>query len=208
LQQLWHFFAVTTNRRAKRPDIDIPEADFRALEQLERSDVWKEGLPLTLLLGRINTQVARFRPGEIGEDSRTSHEFSPRSFRHYQTLGCIDPPERVGKQVVYHFRHYLQGLALRKLLWERVPSEEITVLMAGRTIADYMQLLRKRIGIIARQSKSSDASDTGTQAAETWKRIGIVPGVELHLRGDLPKPNRADLKKWLSLLETALRKNL
>ncbi len=43
---------------------------------------------------------------------------------------------------------------------------------------------------------------------ERWKRIRVTPGVELHLRGDLPKPRPAELKKLLAHLETALRKNL
>ena len=30
----------------------------------------------------------------------------------------------------------------------------------------------------------------------------------VHLRSDMPKPKPAELKQWISLLETALRKNL
>ena len=191
------------------PAIRIPAAAIRELEEVERSD-WTDGIPLTLLLEWINAVVARFRPDDIGDDSRASQEFSPRTFRHYQTLGCIDAPERAGKQVVYRFRHYLQGLLIRKLLWERVPSEKIATLMAGRTTAEYKQLLFQGIQIIARPSKPSGSSGTsaGPRVAEAWKRVVVVPGVELHLRGDLPKPKPAELKQWLSLLETALRRNL
>lgn len=203
LQWKWHLFAVTTNH----PAIRIPAAAIRELEQVEQWD-WSDGVSLTDLLEWINAVVARFRPDEIGADSRASQEFSPRTFRHYQTLGCIDAPERAGKQVVYRFRHYLQGLLIRKLLWERVPSEKIATLMAGRTTADYKQLLFQGIEIVARPSHSSASLVATPQAAEAWKRIGVVPGVELHLRGDLPKPKPAELKQWLSLLETALRKNL
>ncbi len=203
LQRLQHYPAVTTNH----PAIRIPAAAVRELEEVEQMD-WTDGVSLTDLLEWINAVVARFRPDEIGTDSRASQEFSPRTFRHYQTLGCIDAPERAGKQVVYRYRHYIQGLLIRKLLWERVPSEKIATLMAGRTTADYKQLLFEGIEIIARPSKSSGVSATGPQAAEAWKRIVVVPGVELHLRGDLPKPKPAELKQWISLLETALRKNL
>ncbi len=194
---------MTTNH----PAIRIPAAAIRELEQVEQMD-WTAGVSLTDLLEWINEVVARFRPDDIGADSRASQEFSPRTFRHYQTLGCIDAPERAGKQVVYRFRHYLQGLLIRKLLWERVPSEKITTLMAGRTTADYKQLLFEGIEIIARPSTLSGATTTAPQAAEAWKRIVVVPGVELHLRSDLPKPKPAELKQWISLLETALRKNL
>ena len=192
---------------ANHPTIRIPAAAIRELEQVEQWD-WSEGISLTDLLEWINAVVARFRPDEIGADSRASHEFSPRTFRHYQTLGCIDAPERVGKQVVYRFRHYLQGLLIRKLLWERVPSEKIATLMAWRSTADYKNLLFEGIQIIARPPNASGATASGPHAPEAWKRIVVVPGVELHLRGDLPKPKPAELKQWLSLLETALRKNL
>ncbi len=189
------------------PPIRIPAAAIRELEQVEQMD-WSDGVSLTDLLEWINSVVARFRPDEIGADSRASQEFSPRTFRHYQTLGCIDAPERVGKQVVYRFRHYLQGLLIRKLLWERVPSEKIATLMAGRTTADYKSLLFEGIQIVARPSDSPNALAAAPQAAEAWKRIVVVPGVELHLRSDLPKPRPAELKQWLALLETALRRNL
>ncbi len=169
---------------------------------------WSEGITLLELLEWINGVAARFRPDEIGADSRASQEFSPRTFRHYQTLGCIDAPERVGKQAVYRFRHYVQALLLRKLLWERVPSERIAALMAGRSTAETKRLLFDGIEIVARQSDAAGGSSSTSATAEPWKRIGIAPGIELHLRGDLRKPKPAELKQWLALLETALRKNL
>ena len=165
---------------------------------------WSEGLSLSELLEWVNAVAARFRPPDIGEDSRASGEFSPRSFRHYQTLGAIDPPERAGKEVRYRFRHYVQALLLRKLLWERVPSERITALMAGRSTAETRQLLFDGIEIVVRHG----ATSAEIEEVESWKRIRVTPGVELHLRHDLPKPRPAELKKLLAHLETALRKNL
>jgi DNA-binding transcriptional MerR regulator len=179
--------------------IRIPASAVVEFEEVEAMD-WSDGLSLSELLRWVNEVAARFRPPDIGEDSRASGEFSPRSFRHYQTLGCIDSPERAGKQVRYRFRHYVQALLLRKLLWERVPSERITTLMAGRSTAETRQLLFEGIEIVARQG--------GAEEVERWKRIRVTPGVELHLRGDLPKPRPAELKKLLAHLETALRKNL
>lgn len=43
---------------------------------------------------------------------------------------------------------------------------------------------------------------------ESWRRVRVTPGVELHLRGDQSKLKPAELKWLLELLETALRKNL
>jgi hypothetical protein len=179
--------------------IRIPASAVVEFEEVEAMD-WSDGLSLSELLRWVNEVAARFRPPDIGQDSRASGEFSPRSFRHYQTLGCIDAPERAGKQVRYQFRHYVQALLLRKLLWERVPSERITTLMAGRSTAETRQLLFEGIEIVARQG--------GAEEVESWKRIRVTAGVELHLRGDLPKPRPAELKKLLAHLGTALRKNL
>ena len=41
-----------------------------------------------------------------------------------------------------------------------------------------------------------------------WMRVVIAPGVEIHLREHTKRPKPAELKQWISLLETALRKNL
>jgi hypothetical protein len=38
--------------------------------------------------------------------------------------------------------------------------------------------------------------------------VRVVPGIELHLRGDLPNPKPAELKQIIALLESTLRKNL
>ncbi len=191
----------------KLPAIQIPASAIREFEQVEQMD-WSEGISLPDLLEWINEVAARFRPEEIGEDSRASRDFSTRTFRHYQTLGCIDAPERVGKQVVYRFRHYVQALLLRKLIWERVPSEKIAALMAGRSTAEIKQILFEGIEIVARHSNPTDGFPSPPATGEAWKRIGVVPGLELHLRGDLPKPKPAELKQWIALLETSLRKNL
>ena len=200
---MMHVFGMSK----KRALIRIPESAIREFKQVEQMD-WSDGVSLAELLEWVNEVAARFRPAEIGADSRASQEFSPRTFRHYQTLGCIDAPERAGKQAVYRFRHYVQALLLRKLIWERVPSEKIATLMAGRSTAETQQLLFEGIEIVARQASKAGGSASAPATGETWKRIGVVPGVELHLRGDLPKPKPAELKQLIALLETALRKNL
>lgn len=184
------------------PTIRIPAAAIRELEQVEQMDL-AEGILLADLLEWINTVVARFRPDEIGEDSRASGEFTARTFRHYQTLGCIDAPQRVGRQVYYGFRHYMQGLVIRKLLWERVPSDRIAALMAGRTTPQLKQLLLEGVEIIPKHAAA--AADPMPSAPEAWRRITIVPGLEIHLRGDLPKPKPSELNRLLTLIENALR---
>jgi len=158
--------------------IRIPESALRELEEVEAMD-WTGGLGLQDLINCVNYVAERFRPDTIRPGARSSVEFSPRSFRHYQTMGCIDAPMRAGKSVVYDFKHYLQGLVVRKLLWEKVPSEQIATIMAGRDTGDLKRLLLEGIEIVA--AGGGEKADSRSPDGGTWKRIVLAPGVELHL---------------------------
>ena len=167
------------------PKITLPESATAELDAVEEMD-WGDGVGLQDLIDWINQIVERFRPDSIDEGARSSAAFSPRSFRHYQTLGCIDSPKRAGKSVAYGFKHYLQGLVIRKLLWEKVPSEQIVKLMAGKDTAELKRLLLEGIEIVA----AGGGGDALPSDGGTWKRVVLAPGVELHLessRGKLGK---------------------
>jgi DNA-binding transcriptional MerR regulator len=185
-------------------NIRIPESAVREFDEIERMD-WSGGVTLPELLEWINGVTARFRPDDISADSRAGEEFTPRTFRHYQTLGCIDAPDRVGKRAVYRFRQYVQALLLRKLIWERIPSERIATIMSGRTTAELKRLLFDGIEVVPRQSERPRQSPSAD--AVTWKRISVVPGVELHVRADLARPRPREMNEWLARLEAALRKS-
>jgi DNA-binding transcriptional MerR regulator len=185
-----------------KPIFRIPESALLEFKQVEAMD-WSEGLRLPDLIGWVNTVAERFRPAGMGEGTRASAEFSERTFRHYQTLGCIDAPERDGKQVVYRFRQYVQALLLRRLLWENLPSAAIATVMAGRSTGELKNLLLEGVEILPR---SSGKTTNGPQQAgsETWRRIAIAPGVELHLRDGLKRPDEKRLRQWLKRLEDLL----
>jgi hypothetical protein len=78
--------------------------------------------------------------------------------------------------------------------------------MAGRSTGETKRMLFEGIEMVARQGGGVVAENPGE--VETWKRVVVATGVELHLRGDLPKPKSAALKKLLADLEAALRRNL
>jgi DNA-binding transcriptional MerR regulator len=158
--------------------IRIPESAIAELEAVEEMD-WDEGIGLQELIDWINQVVERFRPDFIDDNARSSAAFSSRSFRHYQTLGCIDAPRRAGKSVAYGFKHYLQGLVIRKLLWERVPSEQIATLMAGKDTDQLKRLLLDGIEVVAARTDNAVAEFPSERG--TWKRVLLAPGIELHL---------------------------
>ena len=184
------------------PRITLPESALAELEMVENSD-WSDGVSLSGLIDWINHVVDMYRPDET--DSRSSPNFTPRSFRHYQTLGCIDSPTRSGKNAVYGFRHYLQALLVRKLLWERMPSEQICSLLHGKTNEDYKKLLLQGIEIVARD-RSDSTSPTVIGNRETWTRAVVGTGIELHIREDEVPRSQTDIREVLEAVERVLRK--
>jgi DNA-binding transcriptional MerR regulator len=185
------------------PSTQLPAKALREFDKAAKSD-WEDGIPLAELLDRVNRVAVQFLSEDDGRHSRVKRLFTERSYRHYQTLGCIDPPEKVGHRASYQYRHMVQALLIRKLLWERVPAEQIAVLMAGRGTDETGRMFIGGIEMVAR----SDGSSVGAGSAETWRRVRVAPGVELHLRDDLPKPKPAEMKKLVERLERALRRAL
>jgi len=181
-------------------NIRIPESALSELDQMEKMD-WGPGFGLEELVAWINQIVERFRPDSPVGGGRASAEFTPRTFRHYQTMGCIDPPKRAGKSVVYGFKHYLQGLVIRKLLWEKMSSDQITSLMAGKDTAELKRLLLDGIQIV---SAGGTKANQPPSDAGTWKRVALAPGVELHLESSRKKLSQEEVERVLRRVRESL----
>lgn len=181
--------------------IQIPDSALAELEAVAEMD-WGDGIGLTELIEWINQVVERFRPESVNDGARSSAAFTPRSFRHYQTMGCIDAPKRTGKSVAYGFKHYLQGLLIRKLLWEKVPSDQIVKIIAGRSTGELKRLLLEGIEIVA----AGESVHTGhlTKVVSSWKRITLSPGVELHLDSSRERLSKKEVEEMLGYLRDVL----
>ena len=59
-----------------------------------------------------------------------------------------------------------------------------------------------------REAAGAADSVAASGVAETWNRVTVAPGVELHLRADLSKPRPKEVEELLVRLETALRKGI
>ena len=184
------------------PVAPIPPEFLRQLKKTEALD-WAEGMPATELIDRINRMAAWFRPEEIGNESRAGDKFTLRAFRHYQTLGCIDAPQRAGQRVVYRFRQLLQGLLIRRLLWERVPSDRIAWLMSQNDNASLKRMLLDESGPPPR-NKLPDTPHPSPQPAEVWRRTTVGPGIELHLHQHREKPDRKRIEHYLDVIRQIL----
>jgi hypothetical protein len=55
---------------------------------------------------------------------------------------------------------------------------------------------RSWLEMVPRQGGGAVVEESGAgEMEETWKRVRVTPGVELHLRGDQPKLKPAEVKK-------------
>ena len=106
------------------------KAGIREFEKVS-SKGWDAGVPLDELLSRVNQVAAKLLLVGKAVDSRISHTLVPRTFRHYQTLGCIDVPEKHGRNASYSYRHFLQALLVRRLLADGVPARRMQELVSG-----------------------------------------------------------------------------
>ncbi|MEO5917264.1 MAG: hypothetical protein ABIS50_23740 [Luteolibacter sp.] len=186
------------------PHNRLPDAALREFEKTSGCE-WENGVPLAELLSRVNRVASQFLPMEDRENSRVKRLFTDRSFRHYQTLGCIDSPEKDGRRAVYCFRHLVQALLVRKLLWERVTSEQIAVLMAGRGTEETQRMFLGGIEMVARGGVGEEAFGSAAETAEVWLRIPIAPGVELHLYDDPSHRSQKEVEKLVARIEVILR---
>lgn len=160
-------------------------------------------MSLDSLVKWINWVAERFRPDEIGDSSRSSEDFTVRSFRHYQTLGCIDSPARVGRSARYYFRHYLQALLIRKLIWERVSSSQISRMMKERSNDELKRLLFEGVDIV-----SSDGipllAEPPNHGIERWIRQQLTPEVEIHLMEPRSKLGPEEVSRVLEKIRALL----
>ena len=147
------------------PSTGLPAKALREFDKAAKSD-WQDGVPLGELLKRVNRVAVRFLLEEDGRHSRVKRLFTERSLRHYQTLGCIDPPEKEGRRATYHYRHLVQALLVRRLLWERVPSDQIAVLMAGRGTEEIGRMFLGGIEMVARAEGNRGGAAPGSPAPE------------------------------------------
>ena len=169
---------------------------------------WKGGIPLPELIDRVN-RVAKClarAPGPHDSDSRVKHFFTERSFRRYQTLGCIDPPEKDGKTALYLVRQFTQAILIRKLLWNGMSADQIVSTIAHRTTDELAEMFLGEIEVVLKPRNPTAESDEpfAQIGAEVWNRIRIAPGVELHLHNDLRDLKREQVRCLLQHLQNAL----
>ena len=189
--------------------ISIPQLAVQELDQVEQMN---PEFSMQDLVDWVNQAVARFLPqANEGGDKRVSNSFTVRTLRHYQTLECLDAPEKDGRRAIYSFRHYLQALLIRKLLYLGCSPDSIRESLKGKTNEQYKEMLFGDLNIIESSTPLAvlpmkvaipvpPSSET-----ESWTRITLGPGAELHLQGHVGSLSPAKRKKLLTQIENHLK---
>jgi len=184
------------------PSVSLPKSAINEFEKMGAKD-WGGGVSLDELLRRVNRVASKLRSIPQDRDSRVSVTFQERSFRHYQTLGCIASGEREGRRVVYGLRHFTQALLIRRLLLEKVSAERIAGVMANRSAEEMKRMFLEGLEMVIPEEEPSIVPDDSI-SEEIWRCIRLIPGVELQMRDDLPKIEPDDLQKLRVVIEDLL----
>jgi DNA-binding transcriptional MerR regulator len=147
-----------------------------------------------------------------------------RTIRYYMAEGLVQTPEeKQGTASVFGYLNLLQLLTVKKLQAEHLPIRKIRELVAGKS----EQELETLLGIgSTKKSRETDAKrylesllapssapaaaplkqaapSPPTDQSQSWQRVEIEPGLELHIRSDYAPPTSARTK---SLLEKAIHR--
>ena len=153
-----------------------------------------------------------------------------RTIRYYMAEGLIQTPgEKQGTASLFGYLNLLQLLTVKKLQAEHLPIRKIRELVAGKNEQELETLLgigstsakRSRDTEAKRyleslltpvpasapappaQSLKESAAPPAAQIDQSWQRVEIEPGLELHIRSDYSPPASARTR---SLLEKALHR--
>ena len=198
---------------------DTPMTDAKAgLREFEKvsSKGWDAGVPLDELLSRVNQVAGKLLPIGDTSDSRISQTLVPRTFRHYQTLGCVDAPEKRGRNASYGHRHFLQALLVRRLLADGVPARRMPELVSGsgdelkRMILGGVEMVMRPGGGVEAEARPNQYQETLCACAENsvsgWLRVALGEGIELHVSDKRPKMTAEKRRQMLKRIEELVKK--
>ena len=110
---------------------------------------------------------------------------SARSIRFYVANGLLDRPEGTGTSATYNYRHFLQLLAIKIRQREGATLEAIKSEMRGVT----GDALERRVATSLAPAlgvRADAVAKTDDDALQSWRRVPVAEGIELHVRDDSP----------------------
>ena len=179
----------------------------------------------------VNKWLPRMLPANR-LDTRVKDQMTARLVRHYTSMGLISSPARQGKESRYGYRHLLQALVTRKLQAEGVTGTPLMRVMDKKEDAELIAILEggAELQVTAAnpalayldQIRQETARQTDSQASptikrspragleratvgESWSRLEVVPGLELHVQEGFSLPSSAHVQdKLMERLRGAL----
>jgi DNA-binding transcriptional MerR regulator len=111
--------------------------------------------------------------------------FHPRTIRRCIEQGLIAPPEPRGRATRYSEEHLVRLRAISYLRYvERVPFSALRRRLTNLASDELRQLASRTLA--ATQAPPPPPAPRG----DSWRRVTLAPGLELHLRDDAPAAAR------------------
>jgi DNA-binding transcriptional MerR regulator len=111
---------------------------------------------------------------------------SARAVRFYVAHGLMDRPEGAGTAATYSYRHLLQLLAI-KIRQREGQTLEVIKQELRETSGDSLErrVAQSLAPALLLGGAAAQAAPAGDDRTMRWRRVTILPGVELHVRDDL-----------------------
>lgn len=106
---------------------------------------------------------------------------SARSIRFYVAHGLLERPEGAGTAATYHYRHFLQLLAIKIRQREGQTLDAIRSELGGLA----GDALERKVAQALVPALAPAAPAPDDDPVQAWRRVTVADGIEVHLRHDV-----------------------
>ena len=130
------------------------------------------------------------------EDLAREAQVAPRTVRYYVQRGLLPAPDFRGKDTTYGPEHLIRLLAIKRLQQAHLPLDEIQVRVSSASRDELERLAKSDVVAVAlplppqplpqpsHPYRRAPSIPPAPLRSESWERIEIAPGLELHVRAD------------------------
>lgn len=129
---------------------------------------------------------------------------SARAVRFYVAHGLMDRPEGAGTAATYSYRHLLQLLAIKIRQREGQTLEVIKQELKDTSGDALERRVAQALSPALLLNGAAPAPTVADDRPARWRRLAIAPGVELHVRDDLPLARDEALVALRDVVRSAL----
>jgi DNA-binding transcriptional MerR regulator len=126
------------------------------------------------------------------DDLAREAQVAPRTVRYYVQRGLLPAPDFRGKDTTYGPDHLIRLLAIKRLQQAHLPLDEIQVRVASASRDELERLAKSDVVAVALPQppmpshpyRRTPSFPPAPLRSESWERIVLAPGLELHVRTD------------------------